>query len=293
MNISFAITSYKEHDRGNYGWIKECIAAPVKHPLVSEIVITNDSDDEHGLREALAGIPKVRIVQNKLNMGVFGNKVESVAFCTNEWVQMADSDNVMDLAFLDKLESLQLWDASIIYCPSFAKPSFDYREMTGPMVLKDVVDRSRRRNFGSAMNTGNQFVHRPTFMEVFGKFRGPRFDMLLPNYFTPSDRKNITWRQIYDASDSFFINKTWLSMGYSLLFVPGLEYDHRLHHSSWARAPEIKAAMPPVFFLEMIDMHERRPAEYKLLRIQGANYLFNCHRGSVIINSNDFSVRWL
>ena len=65
--------------------------------------------------------------------------------------------------------------------------------------------------FATALNTGNFFVHRDSYLQVF--------DLV----FDPS------------AADSLYFVYCWLSSGRKALFTPGLHYTHMVYHSHMAR----------------------------------------------------------
>lgn len=262
QQLTFAVTAFNESTRGRFSWIRQCIDAAVGHPLVGSIVIVNDGTEDYtALCQSLAGVPKVSLYQNPENYGVFGNKLEAVFRSVHDWVLLCDSDNTMNAAYLDRLASLMPWDERTFYSASFARPQFDYRGVIGSWAMSDVAHLWKHPNFGCFVNTGNQLLHRPRFLEIFGKYRGPRFDLLLPNYFKGVKHRAAQkrWRVIYDAADSFFINKEWWYAGNRLAFVDGLEYEHRVDNSSWQRAPGEKEALTPAFVLEMLDRIEGRP----------------------------------
>lgn len=249
--ISLAVTAYEECKRDNYGWIKECIRPAVNNPFVSEIVVSDDcSFDYQNLCAHLGSIPKVKIFQAPHNLGVFGNKLYAVTLCTKEWVLLADSDNVMENDFYSRLQLLQPFDETTFYCPTFGRPHFDYRHLAGEWMLKKLPQLFPTKLFCCAINTGNQFLNRGRFWTLFSQYYLKRFDEMLPDYFSAQDRHDINWRLVYDAADSMFFNIEWMKAGHRLLFVNGLEYQHRHHHSSWARAPGLKEAMTPALMLE-------------------------------------------
>lgn len=283
--ITLAVTAYKESDRGNYGWIKECIAPAVRSEMVREIVVVNDGTPDFSELEAnLRDIPKVRCVQNPENLGVFGNKVQSVIHSTSEWTLMCDSDNIMGDAFYAALQAIPEWNPHTLYSATFARPNFDYRQLNGTWNLGTISKYVNKPLFCCAINTGNQLVHRESFLEAMEPFGVYRFDLKLPDYFGVGDRSDVRWRLIYDAADSFFINKVWMEAGRSIEFVPGLEYDHRHHASSWARAPEEKEVLTPIFILEMMDKIHGVKRTYRYIERRGGAYRFSYDGGTVSLN---------
>ncbi len=255
--ITLAVTAYQESKRGEFSWIRECLAPAATDPLVREIMVVNDgTPDFPGLQAAVADVPKMRMLQNAKRLHVFGNKLESVYQSSSEWVLLCDSDNIMPPEYYRTLESLAPWKPETWYCASFARPAFDYRPLCGTWNLGNVQRMVAASCFWCFVNTGNQFVHRESFLNVFGHLRGKRFDLEQPDYFRADDRTDEKWFLVYGAQDSFFLTKTWLISGRLVRCVKGLEYEHRIgcgDLSNFERAPEEKNCLGPAYYLELLD----------------------------------------
>jgi glycosyltransferase involved in cell wall biosynthesis len=262
--ISFAVTAYNEMSEGRlHGQrILDCIRAAQDHPAVDQVMIVDDgSDDYDQLVEKVFHCPRygvVTIYQNNQNLGVFGNKLEAVAQCTGEWVITCDSDNVQDKTFIDKIVSLEK-TPDTWYCPSFAKTHFDYRGLIGEYSLGTIAEMMEKPLAACALNTGNQTVHRGRFMEVFGKYRQQRADLMMPNWLnlTADQRQEKYWRLVFDACDSFIFNMEWLTSGGKLHVVEGLEYDHYYAagpEGNYTRSPEEKGKLGELLFAELYRM---------------------------------------
>ncbi len=260
MSLSFAVTAYNEmtENRAHGKRILGCLHAAQEHTAIDEIVVVDDgSDDYPRLLVAITGahITKARVSRNVVNRGVFGNKLESVARCKNDWVIMCDSDNTKDKAHIDKVLSLPLVPDTW-YCPSFARPDFDYRHLVGEYDLAGFQRIIDQPMFECACNTGNQVVHRKRYMEVFGTYRSERADLMMPNWLDipEAERSTIHWRLVFDALDSFIFNMEWLSAGGRLAIAEGLEYDHFCDGSTtsnYNRAPEEKTALAAKLLQEL------------------------------------------
>jgi len=251
---SFAITAYNEMSSGKRLGknIRECIAPAQSHPEIDEIVVVDDGSDDYDLLQSLLqDESKVKLYHNEENQGVFGNKIEAIARCQKgSSVITCDSDNKMSTAYIDKVLSLDKFDDTW-YCPSFARPKFDYRSLIGCYDITTVAAAIDKPMFGCMFNTGNQVVDRDTFMLVFGKYWGLRADLMFPNYLDipEQSRGDRYWRLVFDANDSFILNMQWLTRGGRLSVVDGLEYDHYYtsgQESNYIRAPDEKAALNKV-----------------------------------------------
>ena len=262
--ISCAVTAYCEGQRGNYGWIRECLAPMIASPHVDEVVVYDDGSersDQVGLLRAISTLDtrKVTLHAGEVNQGVFAAKLEAVSRCRGEWVQECDSDNVMGLDYFEHLAGLrEAWDRRTWICPERGLPELDYREMAGTWSIETIEGMVRFRHFQSAINTGNQFVNRQGFLDRFGEYLGKRWDLTLPDYFGLGDRRGeVYWRRVFDSADSWYYNKRWLEGGGRLRIQSGLQYLHRRpksdeRPSSWAMAPKEKDRVPGLFTDELI-----------------------------------------
>lgn len=258
--ISFAVTAYKEMTpmRLNGTRIMACIKAALAHPAIDEIVVVDDASENFDQLTALVGgLPKVKPFANPTNQGVFGNKLEAIARSSGDWVINCDSDNLMDTAYIDLVLTV-IRDKKTWYCPSFARPKFDYRQHIGQHTLKDIGGTIEAGGIICClMNTGNQTVHRESFMELFQQYRQQRADLMFPNWLglQQSQRTTLHYRLAFDACDSLLFNSTWLQNGGTLQVVAGLEYDHHYsagNDSNYVRAPQEKHSLNSLITADLI-----------------------------------------
>ena len=285
MSIGLLITSYEEGRKP--GKLERAMASAL-HPCVTELLIYDDGSadvedtaarvhawcDQHSRVESkeLA----VYFVRGEVNLGVFGAKLSAIRNAKSEWVQSLDSDNWLPSSYWDVLNS-QTHIPRRMLSPSFARPSFDYREVAGKVWTRDSLPELRpMRTFGCLANTGNQFFHRPMMLRVMERYRERHNEQFQPDYFgrgiehttTPS----LKWRNVYDSADSFFFNKCWLMATNEIYVVPGLEYEHDVHqHSSWQAAPKEKEALPAIYFAELNDYRRGQHRDYRLLEYRQLN----------------------
>ena len=260
MTVSFAVTAYEETVKfGPSGILKilECITPAIFHPGIDEVVVVDDhSTDAVELFEVLTGMNKVKVHGNSENLGVFGNKVESIASCTSDWVICCDSDNRMDHKFIDKAIS-NMWSEKYWHCPSFAKPKFDYRPFIGQYNSANIAELVQAPGLsGCLLNTGNQTVNRKAFMEVFGKYRGCRADLMMPNWLglPEEERRKIHNRIVFDACDSLILNMEWIKSGGVMNVAEGMEYEHYWtggDESHYNRAPKEKHQLNEILLKEL------------------------------------------
>lgn len=259
MQYSLAVTAFEEVSkrRGCGEHLLECIAPAQDHPAIEEIVIVDDgSEDFDVLKVILDGEAKVRLHHNANNLGVFGNKLEAIAQCRTDWVITCDSDNTMHKRYigtmLDVIEIADSVDSkqteATWFCASYAKPRFDYRELVGTYDIDNIGEIINHKAFPCFFNTGNQTVNRDQFMQVFGRYRQKRADLMLPNYLNVPEEEKTThyWRMVFDALDSFILNMQWLLHGGRIRIVEHLEYDHRFatgDSGNYTRSPQEKSRL--------------------------------------------------
>lgn len=205
IKISVCIPTYNRTDL-----LFESVRQVIHDDRISEIVIVDDHSPDHiyqHIKEHFCE-PKVRLFRNEKNLDCFKNKHEAVSKCTNEFVILFDSDNILTVDYLDKIYDTP-WAPERILQPSFAMPHFDFRKYEGLLVNKTNVSKyANDSTFTTMLNAFNFFVNRDKYLEV--------------------------WRDDVDpvTSDSIYFNWTWLNAGNSIHVVPGLQYFHRVHEGS-------------------------------------------------------------
>lgn len=213
--ISLCLTNFNRED-----FVIEAYSKIVDDDRVSEVIISDDHsniDIYNRLKEKIGGHPKVKLLRNDENMGVYRNKFVSVACAQNDWVIVGDSDNVYPIEFINKLYDTN-WQENTILAPDFAKPVFDYDEYSGSVISKENIRQFvDLKKFDCLMNTMNYFVNRNKYVEIWD------------NTFEPI------------GADSIYQNYNWIKAGYKMYVVPGLQYDHRVHYESHFRNNAIES----------------------------------------------------
>ena len=99
--ISVSITHYN-----NAHFIKDTLEFIVKSEYISEIIINDDcSKDYLVLKDIVEEIDsnKIKLYQNKENLGNFINKLKTPEYCSNEWAILLDSDNIIIPEYVNAL----------------------------------------------------------------------------------------------------------------------------------------------------------------------------------------------
>ncbi len=257
--ISFAITTYNEHEKDNFGWLSECVLAVRDIECISEVVIVDDASENYGQLVSCVrgfGDPRIQLSRNDTNQGVFGNKVSAVSHCTNEWVQLCDSDDRMDADHFAKLLELQPWDPQTMYASSWGKPKFTYQSLVGTYDAAGYVALADRHDPWQPcqMNTGNQFVFRERFVDLLHPHAIRGIPAGYPDVFDYSTQSEAYWRRVFDGADSAFYNTRWLLSGGRIQVVDGLEYTHRYNATStgaYHASPPEKEKLPSIYLGEL------------------------------------------
>lgn len=217
MNLTFAVTTYNR-----YEMLIESFAGIIEHPSIDEVLIMDDCSEDtywNKIKELPKFHPKIKVVRQLQNRGMSVNKKDAVFHSKNEWVILADSDNVFRMDYLEAIDGQMKRDniemqAELshptypLYLPSFAKPEFDYRKYNshtwGGVKMPPIKDNT----CNMALNTCNYVVHRESYLEVW------------------EENKEI------GASDTIWFSYLWLKSGRLMSVVKDMHYYHRVHSES-------------------------------------------------------------
>lgn len=204
--ISLCITTYNRFEL-----LMESFAQVLNDNRISEIIIVDDcSEIEYydKIAAATVNMPKVKLHRNPHNLGMSLNKKRAVELAKFPWVILFDSDNIITPEYLDPIP--RELDAKCIYCPSFAKPQFDYRLFAGTKIRSAAANIAiRSGNMGECLfNTCNYIVNRDEYLKAY--LHNPEMK----------------------GTDTIWFNYLWLKSGNSFYVVPGMEYYHRVHEGS-------------------------------------------------------------
>lgn len=174
---------------------------------VHSIIILDDASTDGSyeqLLDATSSLTKIKIYRQEQNVDCYRNKFISVTYCPTEFCILLDSDNRIDISYLDAIYSEQ-WDAETIFTPEFAMPEFDFRNYSGLTLSKEnIAQYVDKPLFETMLNAANYFVNRNNYIWVWDKSVDPV------------------------TSDSIFQSYNWLKAGYKIKVLPGLQYEHRV-----------------------------------------------------------------
>lgn len=234
MKLSLAITTFNRFE-----YTIESFAQVIDDPRIDDIVILDDCSTDGSyekLRDHFSGNGKVGVIRQASNRNMSLNKRDAIALSKNEWVIIFDSDNVIEKDYLDALQVQWDWELKpgttkhCIYCPSFAKPQFDYRKFQNQKFggVKPVP--AHDDTFNCLLNTANYVVNRNEYLRVYE--HNPEMK----------------------GTDTVWFNYLWLIAGNHFYVVPDMEYQHRIHSGSG--------------FLQDADYNMKKSAEVRKLIMQ-------------------------
>lgn len=222
--ISIAIPTYERFEM-----LFESFEKVYNDDRVSEIVIVDDAsniDLYEKIREKSFKLSKINLYRNANNRDCYTNKYTAMSFCTNDFVVLLDSDNIIDMSYIDKIFEHE-WQEKRILAPTFAMPQFDYRKFSGLIIdRKNVHEYMDKPMFSTALNTCNYFVNTNQYLKSWDGEVNPV------------------------TADSIFMAYQWLNRGGEIHFVDGLEYFHRVHPGSHYQN---NVSRTPTGFLEDIE----------------------------------------
>jgi len=151
--------------------ISEVLKYPILDSRISEIVICDDysiGNDISKLLNIIKKIPKIKLYRNCENIHALHNKKNAVSFCTNEWVYLLDSDNIIDKSTIDGIFNIDNLNENTIYAPSFAYPDFDYTHFLNKDInINTIQFLITQPLFNVLLNTGNFFFNKQSYLDSY------------------------------------------------------------------------------------------------------------------------------
>ncbi len=212
----------------------ESFAKVLDNPLISEIVIVDDHSEFNNyvkLWNAIQTInnKKIKLFRSDINLKPLQSKYETVKRCSNEWVILLDSDNIIDNGYLEAFYKIKDLDKQVIYCPEKlidikGKILWDYSEFQYEIGIKAAIQNIDKGNFQTFLNTGNYLINRNEYLFVHEQNEF----VFSPWLISKKDEKSKL-----GVNDALYFSYLWLKAGNFMFIVPGLNYIHRVHKGSW------------------------------------------------------------
>lgn len=219
MKLSLAITTYNRAEMTIKSFYRV-----INDERIDEIVIVDDCSDPYEYNRLFDLLiltykknSKIKFFRNNVNLGMLQNKKEAVRKCSNEWVILFDSDNILTTDYIHALQMEGDLKKDTIYCPDFAKPEFNFTNYSGLFYnSKKIKNYFHYRDFRPHLNCCNYVLNREEFLKSF-----------VPN----PDIKE---------SDTIWIAYNWLKNGNNFKIVPNMHYFHTVgDHSGWLKNADL------------------------------------------------------
>jgi len=205
--ISLCIPNYNRVDM-----LLEAFEKVYDDERISEIVISDDCSDVdiyEKLSSLFAGMPKIKMFRNERNVDCYRNKKAAIELASNEWCILLDSDNIITKNYLDLIYANESWSENVIYTPSYAYPTFDFRQYESVFITNENVSKwIDKPLFETMLNAANYFVNRNEYLRVWDGSVDPV------------------------TSDSIYFCLKWLQAKNGIYVIPNQMYEHRVHSGS-------------------------------------------------------------
>ncbi len=149
----------------------------IDNELIDEIVITDETgEDVEKIRNKYGGCSKLKLHVNPTTYGPFLNKYKCCRLAKNKWIALIDPDNFADKEYFlcakEFMKDRGLENATnAILAPSFARPKFDYRHLSGQVFRKGAMnqikdhdanmrDHASQKPYSVFLNTGNYILNK-------------------------------------------------------------------------------------------------------------------------------------
>lgn len=213
-NISLVITTYNRFDT----FLKDNLIKYLQNPYITEIVIYDDFSYDYDkvllhFKEYINS-GKISLYQQETNKGPLINKIIASNIAKYNWICLMDSDNFCDIDYFDAL--FKCWETkgqndNIIYCPTFAKPTFNYESMNDNIIDKLNWNQMESEQ-GAFLNTGNY---------VFNKNLNKHICFFITNPIQNG------------IPEVKIVNRIFVINNVSLYGVPNMHYEHIVHDDSY------------------------------------------------------------
>jgi len=214
--LTIAIPTMRRWD-----FLKDSLPVYLARDEVAEVIICDETGEDAASIRAAFQSPKLRLIVNERRLGIYENKRKVLGLANTPWVALLDSDNYFSDEWFDTLqENLDKMNSKIIY----ASADFNTCDIRTAEVTKPCKKFSGLR----LDKTGwNSMLDKPGWPLLLndGNWVLPRDAV----EFLP-DIKSINLA----AVDALFMLRCFVKAGYTVWYVPNLEYIHIVHDgSSW------------------------------------------------------------
>lgn len=193
----------------------------LQNELIHEIIISdeNGNDIKKIQSSSFKDNSKLKLFTNTNVLGPFLNKRNACSKASKEWIVLMDSDNFADTDFFINAKNyiennIKENEKNIILAPSFAKPNFNYKNMSGLVYNKSNLRKYNFQNTECCMNTGNYVINK----------------YLIDKVDINNETENINKSSACDVI--YFNTLLFEQLDLNMHIVPNLEYTHVVHSGS-------------------------------------------------------------
>lgn len=207
-----------------WSFLKDSIPAYLARPEVAEVVVCDETGEDYELLATAFGdhvtSGKLRLYKNERRLGIYENKKKCLSLANTDWVALLDSDNIFGEAWFEALPSMDFSDPKRIFA------SADFKSVN----IKTGVISQKCKAFSGLIIDFKSW--NSTFTQTGWNFLLNDGNWIVPRSVVDClpDVKSET----LEAADAIFMLRCFIKAGYSIYYVPGLEYTHLVHPgSSW------------------------------------------------------------
>jgi glycosyltransferase involved in cell wall biosynthesis len=207
--FGLALTTYNRADR-----LIPFLKKYDNYNLIDEIIVTDDCSNDYEFLIKENWSDKVIIHRNEVNLQAYQNKLKTIEKIKNNWCILFDSDNFFDENYLIAIQEEDILcglDENIIYCPSAARPNFNYKHLCNIFIDKDFWNKNHIKE-GCMLNTGNMLLSKKAITCLLNNFKKD----LIKNVFV----------------ECKYMNYIFIKNGFRLKVLEKMEYIHSISHDS-------------------------------------------------------------
>jgi hypothetical protein len=201
-----------------FSFLKESIPKYLENPHVTEVVITDETGEDYGAISQAFSHPKLRLYKNERRLGSVENKQRAASYATSDFIAIIDSDNFADVTYFEAFKNYiatHTFSNSSLFLPSAAKPHFNYQMYVDKLLTWQTVGQYWPK-IETCLNTMNLIIPR-SFLVKFN----------IMNDKPLCDETSGSYDALYFSLYALF------NMNATLIVVPGMDYEHRVHSGSW------------------------------------------------------------
>lgn len=215
-------------------FLKDSLPQYLQYDSVKEVVVCDETgeDAKEILSSSFANHPKLKVVVNEKQLGIYFNKRKAGLLCTAPYVAILDSDNIFTEQWFevlfDELEKIQEKQSLDTCTLMFGSATFKSITISSGQMKQPC---SHFEGLKISSKTWNEMFSKPYWNHLLndGNWVVPRKAILSWPLNIPSE---------YEAGatycDALYSLRCMIQAGYTIYYLPDLEYIHTVHSgSSW------------------------------------------------------------